>query len=115
LLRGGRLSRIRSDRETKLSDLQNPLNSQYQTYKDQMTKQELDYLDKNGYIRMVCGTYDHQDSILCNRYDYRLFKGEKHCSVYCYKNLQTGKEALHEPAVCTSPFIPSDCYDPQEY
>ena len=112
---GARLSRVRSDREAKLAELQKNLNSQYQAYQEQLTQEELDYLKKNGYIRMVCGTFDQRDSILCNRYDYKLFSGEKHCSIYCYKNVATGKETLHEPAVCTSPFIPTDCYDPQEY
>lgn len=112
---GARLSRIRSDREAKLAELQKNLNNQYQAYKDQLTKEELDYLKNNGYVRVVCGTFDQPDSILCNRYDYKLFSGQKHCQVYCYRNLQNGKETLHEPAVCTSPWIPSDCYDPQEY
>lgn len=112
---GARLSRIRSDREAKLAELQKNLNAQYQAYKDQLTQEEMDYLKNNGYVRVICGTYDQPDSILCNRYDYKVFSGQKHCTVYCYRSLTTGKETLHEPAICTSPWIPSDCYDPQEY
>jgi hypothetical protein len=112
---GARLDRVRSEREAKLAELKKNLMTQYQAYYDQLTQQELDYLKQNGYFRVVCGTYSQPDSILCNRYDYRLFNGNKHCTVYCWKNAQNGKETLHEPAVCTSPFIPSDCYDPQEY
>lgn len=112
---GARLSRIRSDREAKLSELQKNLNAQYQAYKDQLTTEEMNFLKSNGYVRVVCGTYDQPDSILCNRYDYKVFSGQKHCQVYCYRSLTTGKETLHEPAICTSPWIPSDCYDPKEY
>jgi hypothetical protein len=112
---GGKLARIKSDRENQLADLKKNLQNQYNLYKDQLTQNELNYLKENGYFRTVCGTFSQPDSILCNRYQYKLFTGNKHCSVYCYKNIDTGKETLHEPAVCTSAFIPTDCYDPQEY
>lgn len=112
---GARLSRVRSDREAKLAELQKNLNAQYAAYKDQLTNEEMNFLKNNGYVRVVCGTYDQPDSILCNRYNYKVFSGQKHCQVYCYRNLATGKETLHEPAICTSPWIPSDCYDPKEY
>lgn len=112
---GARLNRIKNERETKLTDLKKTLEAQYNAYKEELTQNELNYLANNGYIRTVCGTFTQADSILCNRYNYQLFSGTKYCQVYCYKNLATGKETLHEPAVCTSPFIPNDCYNPQEY
>jgi hypothetical protein len=112
---GARLSRVRSERENKLTELKNDLNNQYNAYHDLLTKQEMDFLNANGFVRTVCGTFQQADSILCNRYDYKVFSGTKFCSVYCYKNAQTGKETLHEAPVCTSPFIPADCYDPKEY
>lgn len=112
---GARLKRYKSDRENQLNQLKDDLAAKYQAYENELTAAEEKFLAENNYVRTLCGTFSQPDSILCNRFDYQLFTGIKYCSVYCYKQLSTGKETLHEPASCTSPFIPANCYDPQEY
>jgi hypothetical protein len=112
---GARLNRIEDQRINQLNDYKKELARQYNLYKDELTTMEMNYLIENGYVRTVCGTYQRPDSILCNRYDYQLFSGTKYCQVYCFKQAETGKETLHEAPVCTTPFVPADCYDPKEY
>jgi hypothetical protein len=112
---GGRYKRALNERERQLTTLKQNLEAQFQAYKADLSNQEMSYLNQNGFVRTVCGTYSVPDSILCNRYNYRLFQGQKHCTVYCHKSTRNGLETLHEAPICTSPFIPGDCYDPSEY
>lgn len=112
---GARLNRIEDQRIQQLNDYKAELARQYDLYEQELTANEMQYLNDNGYVRMVCGTYQRPNSILCNRYDYQLFSGTRFCQVYCYRQVDTGKETLHESPVCTDPYIPADCYDPQEY
>lgn len=112
---GGRYKRAKSERETQLNTLKQELEAKYLAYKEDLTIREQNFLRDNGFVRTVCGTYSVPDSKLCNRYGYKLFTGSRHCTVYCQKSTRSGNETMHEPAVCTSPFIPADCYDPNEY
>lgn len=112
---GGRYKRAESAREQQLTALKADLQAKYLAYQADLTIREQNFLRENGFIRTVCGTYSQPDSKLCNRYNYQLFSGTKHCTVYCQKSTVTGNETMHEPAVCTSAFIPADCYNPQEY
>jgi hypothetical protein len=91
------------------------LEAKYQAFVQRLTNEELKYLGDNGYALMTCASYEMPDSILCNGYHYQLMQGTKYCTVQCYKNVATGKETLHQAPVCSSPFIPADCYDPSEY
>jgi hypothetical protein len=112
---GGRYKRALNERERQLTTLKQNLEAQFQAYKADLSNQEMNYLRDNGFVRTVCGTYSMPDSILCNRYNYQLFQGQRHCTVHCFKSTRTGQETLHEAPICTSPFIPGDCYDPSEY
>lgn len=112
---GGRYNRAKTQRENELTALKRDLEARYKAYEAELTLQEQNYLQDNGFVRTVCGTYSQPDSRLCNRYNYQLFSGTKHCQVYCQKSNRDGRETMHEPAVCTSSFIPADCYDPSEY
>lgn len=112
---GGRYKRAESAREQQLNQLKADLQAKYLAYQADLTTKEQNFLRDNGFVRTVCGTYSQPDSKLCNRYNYQLFSGTKHCTVYCQKSTVTGHETMHEPAVCTSAFIPGDCYDPNEY
>jgi hypothetical protein len=112
---GGRYKRAESAREQELNSLKADLQAKYLAYQDDLTTKEQNFLRDNGFVRTVCGTYSQPDSKLCNGYGYKLFSGTKYCTVYCQKSTITGNETMHEPPVCTSAFIPADCYDPNEY
>jgi hypothetical protein len=111
----GNYTDAKNEREGKLTDLRNRLESEFQTLSQAMKEEEMQYLQNNGFQLMQCGSYQRPDSIICSRYDYGLFSGTKYCTVHCWKNATTGQETLHQSPVCTSPFIPTDCDDPAEY
>ena len=102
-------------RENELTGLKTRLQNELDIKSNELTNEELGFLNDNGYQYMQCGSYSRPDSIICSNYGYTLISGTKYCSVYCYKNITTGKETLHAPPTCTSPFIPTDCDDPHEY
>ncbi len=102
-------------REGELTDLRTKLQDELNIKSNELSSEELGFLNDNGYQYMQCGNYSKPDSIICSNYGYTLISGTKYCSVFCYKNITTGKETLHSPPTCTSPFIPSDCDDPLEY
>ena len=112
---GARLSSKREDYDNKLSAYRDELQIKLTNIDHAMDAQELQFLNDNGYVYGTCNSYTMPDSIVCNGLSYALLSGTMYCSVNCWKNPVTGKEARHEPAQCTSPFIPSNCYDPQEY
>jgi hypothetical protein len=101
--------------ERDYQNLRNQLEQQYNELETRLLQEEMDYLNDNGFSYQLCATYEMPDSIICNGHNYNMFQGTKFCSVYCYKNTTTGQETMHEAPVCTSPFIPADCYDPSEY
>lgn len=111
----GRFNAARNERIREYNALWNDLEGKYLQLESDLNASEVDYLQRNGFTWGVCGSFEMPDSILCNRYDYALFSGQKHCTVHCYKNARTGQETLHAAPSCISPFIPSDCYDPTEY
>lgn len=112
---GARLSSRRDSYENDLATYRSQLQDQLGDFKNQMDQQELDFLKNNGYVYTTCGSWSQPDSIICNGRSYQLFSGQTYCSVKCWKNPTTGKEARFDPASCNSPFVPSDCYDPNEY
>ncbi len=105
----------RDQRNEQLNALRTKLQGELDQLDSELSAAELEYLNNNGYTYMQCGAYQRPDSIICSNYNYSTISGTKYCTVHCYKNLQTGQETLHAPAVCTTPFIPSDCDDPLEY
>ncbi len=94
-----------------VSDLQDQLTNLNNT----LTAQEQQYLQDNGFVRMVCNSYTVQNSTVCNGYNYQLISGSSVCTVMCMKNISTGKETLHELPTCASPFIPADCFSSAVY
>lgn len=112
---GGRYRKARSQREAQFNQLRSELQAQYNDLFTYLTNEELSYLNSNGFALTQCASYSQPDSIICNGKNYNVYSGEKFCTVKCYKNATTGQETLHQAPVCSSPFIPSDCYDPTEY
>lgn len=112
---GGRYKRAQSAREAELNTLKQELEAKYLAYKEDLTVREQNFLREQNFVRTVCGTYSVPDSKLCNGFNYQQFSGTRHCTVYCQKSTVSGHETMHEPAVCTSPYIPAGCYDPNEY
>ncbi len=99
----------------ELTQLISQLENEYSTLQQNLTSAEKSHLEKNNFTRMVCNTYQAQDSYICNTSNYQSISGTTTCSVMCYKNVSTGQETLHEAPVCSSPFIPSNCFSQNIY
>ncbi|HAR42143.1 MAG TPA: hypothetical protein DCS07_05865 [Bdellovibrionales bacterium] len=112
---GSKYNKRKSELDRQFEDFRSELEKQYNDLNARLTQEELNYLSNSGFVLSTCGTFQRPSSILCNRYNYQLFSGTTFCSVSCYRNPTTGGETLHSAPACTSPYIPSDCYDPQEY
>lgn len=111
----GKYEKKKAELESKFQDLKRNLEASYNSLQTRLNNDEQNFLKENGFVYTTCKTYEQPDSILCNRFNYQTFSGTKYCSVRCYRNPQTGQETLHEAPVCTSPFVPANCYDPNEY
>ncbi len=111
----GQRDNIASIYRGELDALVAKLTSDYNSLNANLSSQEMNFLNSNGYVRMQCKTYNQSSSIICNKYNYQVFVGQSTCSVMCYKNVVQGKETLHEAPICTSPYIPSDCFSQAMY
>lgn len=113
-LKGQRDNLAAADK-AELDALVAKLQANYNALSDQLKAQELKYLNDNGYVWMQCNSYSQTSSILCNNYDYKVFVGTSTCTVMCYKNVSQGKETLQAAPVCSSPYIPADCFSQAKY
>lgn len=111
----GKYKKAKSKREDQFDARVAELEQQLNDLETRLSSEQQSYLAEQGFTLQTCGNYELPDSIICNRYNYQKFSGNTLCTVSCYRNNQTGKEALHQAPVCSSPFIPGDCYDPTEY
>jgi hypothetical protein len=108
-------NQLNGELQAQYNQLVAELQAQQQELTQTLTAQENQHLQDNGYVRMVCNSYTVPNSTLCNRYNYNMFNGSTTCTVMCMKNIDTGRETLHELPQCASPFIPADCFSQAMY
>lgn len=101
--------------KAELDALVAKLTKNYADLNVKLTNDELTYLNENGYVRMQCNSYSQTSSIICNKYNYQVFQGQSTCTVMCYKNVVLNRETFFETPVCSSPYIPADCFSQAMY
>lgn len=106
---------LAATQKAELDALVAKLTADYNHLNETLTAQELDFLHNNGYTWMQCNSYQQVSSIICNKYNYQVFSGTTTCTVMCYKNVLQNKETLHAAPVCSSPYIPADCFSQTMY
>lgn len=112
---GSRLSNQRSKYDSDLATYRSQLQDQLGNFSNEQDQAELDFLKNNGYVYTTCGNWSQPNSIICNGLNYNAYSGQTYCTVKCWKEPISGKETRFDAATCTSPFVPSNCYDPNEY
>jgi flagellar biosynthesis/type III secretory pathway protein FliH len=111
----GQRDSLATTQQAELNALVSQLSAQYDALTIKLHSDELNFLSTNGYVWMQCNSYSQPSSIICNNYNYQVFVGSSTCTVMCYKNVMQNKETLHAAPVCSSPYIPADCYSQAKY
>ncbi len=111
----GQRDALAATQQAELDALVKQLSDQYDALSIKLHDDEMNFLNTNGYVWMQCNSYTQPSSIICNNYNYQVFQGNSTCTVMCYKNVVQNKETLHAAPVCSSPYIPADCFSQSKY
>ena len=111
----GQQTQLGAAQAAELNALNTKLSSDYNALSAKLSADQTKYLNDNGYVWMTCNTYSQASSMICNNYNYQVFTGTSTCTVMCYKNVMQNRETLQAAPVCTSAYIPADCYSQAKY
>ena len=111
----GQQTQLGAAQAAELNALNAKLSSDYSALSAKLSADQTKYLNDNGYVWMTCDTYSQASSMICNNYNYQVFTGTSTCTVMCYKNVMLNRETLQAAPVCTSAYIPADCYSQAKY